>query len=133
MNKNQEGICLKKIITLIIVSIITVVFLLGFINRNPKNNSESKAELVYSVSEISQNLKSVGDISKRQQDIICATSIGLIEIDSNGEIVPDLAESIEVKDEGIEYDFKIRDDLYWSDGVKIKAADMVTFFREFLT
>ena len=124
---------MKKTITLIIVSIITVVFLLGFIDRSPKDNNKSKAELVYSVNDIPQNLKSVGDLSKRQQDIICATSIGLIEIDTNGEVLPALAEGVEVKDEGIEYNFKIRDDLYWSDGTKIKPSDIVSFFREILT
>ena len=34
----------------------------------------------------------------------------------NGEYKPALAESYDINDNGIEYVFKIRDDVYWSDG-----------------
>ena len=91
-----------------IISIIIVIFLLGFIDINEKSAEKSDAELIYSINYISDDLKSVGNLDKRQQDIICATSIGLIEIDSKGEILPSLAEGVEILDEGIEYNFKIR-------------------------
>lgn len=124
---------MKKIISIIIISIIIVIFLLGFIDINEKSAEKSDAELIYSINYISDDLKSVGNLDKRQQDIICATSIGLIEIDSKGEILPSLAEGVEILDEGIEYNFKIREDLYWSDGNKITPQDIAIFFRELLT
>ena len=38
-----------------------------------------------------------------------------------------------VSDDGLEYVFKIRDDIYWSDGSKITPNDIVDFFREVIT
>lgn len=124
---------MKKIIAPIIISIITIVILLSFIDRNPKNEMVNTADIIYSIDNISKNLKSVGDLGKRQQDIICATSKGLIEIDSNGNINPVLAGTVEVNEDGLEYIFKIRDDVYWSNGSKITAEDIVAFFREIIT
>lgn len=124
---------MKKIIFTIIISITTVVFLLGFIDRTPEEAAKSTADLTYSINDIPENLKSVGQLSKREQDVICATSRGLIEVDIDGNIVPSLAESVEIKDEGIEYDFKLRDDIYWSDGSKITPKDFALFLREVIT
>ena len=50
-----------------------------------------------------------------------------------GEIIPSLAESVEIKEDGVEYNFKIKDDIYWSDGNKITPQDIVAFFREVIT
>ena len=88
---------------------------------------------MYSINSIPTNLKSIGDLDKRQQDIVCATSKGLVEIDSEGNIQPALAESYEINDDGLEYVFKIRNDAYWSNGDKITPEDIVSFFREVIT
>lgn len=124
---------MKKIIATISVSIITIIILLSFIDKTPKKEVNNTADIVYSINNISQNLKSIGDLDKREQDIICATSKGLVEIDSEGNITPVLAESYEVNEDGLEYIFKIRDDIYWSDGEKIETDDIVDFFREIIT
>ena len=47
--------------------------------------------------------------------------------------MPALAKSVEVTDNGIQYNFTIRDDVFWSDGKIITADDLVQFFREILT
>lgn len=124
---------LKKIIITIILCIITIVFLLGFIDINQTEQVKSNADIVYSVNNIPKDLKSVGALDKREQDIICAVSRGLVQVDIDGNVLPSLAESVDVKDNGIEYDFKIRDDIYWSDGNKITPEDIVKFFREVIT
>ena len=121
---------LKRILITIALCVVTVVFLLGFIDRNPSKQVKSEADIVYSINNIPKSLETVGSLSKREQDIICAISKGLVELDENGELVPALAESVDIKDNGIEYDFKIRDDVYWSDGTKITPSDIVEFFRE---
>ena len=41
------------------------------------------------------------------------------------EVVPGMAESYEVSDDGLVYTFKIRDDVVWSDGEPVKAQDWV--------
>ena len=124
---------MKKIILTISISIITIIILLSFIDRTPQQASNNTADIVYSINSIPTNLKSIGDLDKRQQDIVCATSKGLVELDSDGNIQPSLAESYEVNDDGLEYVFKIRDDAYWSDGNKITPENIVSFFREVIT
>ena len=42
-----------------------------------------------------------------------------MELDAEGNIKPVLAQDYTVSDDGLEYVFKIRDDIYWSDGSKI--------------
>lgn len=124
---------LKKIILTISISIITIIILLSFIDRTPKQASNNTADIVYSINSIPTNLKSIGNLDKRQQDIVCATSKGLVEIDSDGNIQPSLAESYEINEDGLEYVFKIRNDAYWSNGNKITPEDIVLFFREVIT
>ena len=124
---------MKKIILTISISIITIIILLSFIDRTPKQASNNTADIVYSINSIPTNLKSIGDLDKRQQDIVCATSKGLVEIDSDGNIQPSLAESYEINEDGLEYVFKIRNDAYWSNGNRITPEDIVLFFREVIT
>lgn len=124
---------MKKIILTISISIVTIIVLLSFIDRTPQQVSNNTADIVYSINSIPKNLKSIGDLYKRQQDIVCATSKGLVELDSNGDIKPVLAESYQVTEDGLEYVFKIRNDVYWSNGNKITPEDIVSFFREVIT
>ena len=124
---------MKKIIVTISISIITIIILLSFIDRTPQQISNNTADIVYSINSIPTNLNSIGDLDKRQQDIVCATSKGLVELDAEGNIQPSLAESYEVNEEGLEYVFKIRNDAYWSDGNKITPDDIVSFFRQVIT
>jgi oligopeptide transport system substrate-binding protein len=124
---------LKKIILTISISIITIIILLSFIDRTPKQVSNNTADIVYSINSIPTNLKSIGDLDKRQQDIVCATSKGLVEMDSEGNIQPSLAESYEINEDGLEYVFKVRGDVYWSNGDKITPEDIVSFFRQVIT
>ena len=121
---------MKKIISVITLSIVVIVFFLGFIDRDSNGVFNVNADIVYSINSIPDNLRTVANLDKRQQDIICAVSKGLIEVDSDGNIRPALAECVDITDEGIQYTFKIRDDVYWSDGSKITADDIVMFFKE---
>lgn len=131
-NKRGE-INLKKIIAAISVSIVTIIILLSFIDRTPQESESNTADIVYSITSIPENLKSIGELNKREQDIVCATSKGLVELDAEGNIKPVLAQDYTVSDDGLEYLFKIRDDIYWSDGSKITPNDIVDFFREVIT
>lgn len=124
---------MKKILITVLSSLLVVMFLLGFVDIVNEVPTESKEVFTYSITTIPRELKTVGSLDKREQDIVCATSRGLVEIDKGGNIVPSLAESVDVKEDGIEYDFKIRQDIYWSNGEQITTDDIATFFREVLT
>ena len=124
---------MKRLIITILITIATVVFLLGFIDKSNSGKETEKADIVYSIDDIPDDMRNIASLSTRQQDIICAVSKGLIEIDSQGKMMPALAKSVEVTDNGIQYNFTIRDDVFWSDGKSITADDLVQFFREILT
>ena len=123
---------MKKILIPVLLSITVVIFLLGFVDITNEVPVKNEEVFTYSIATIPRNLKVVGSLDKREQDIVCATSRGLIEIDKDGKIVPSLSESVDVKEDGIEYDFKIRDNVYWSNGDKITSQDIVNFFRDVL-
>lgn len=50
---------------------------------------------------------------------------GLLKFDKNNDVVPGLAESYEVSDDGITWTFHLRDGLKWSDGSDLTADDFV--------
>lgn len=50
---------------------------------------------------------------------------GLLRIDKDGNFIPDLAESYTVSDDGLAYTFILKPNLYWHDGEKITADDIV--------
>lgn len=50
---------------------------------------------------------------------------GLMKYDGQGNLVKDLADSYTVSVDGLVYDFVIRDDIFWHDGEKLTADDVV--------
>lgn len=50
---------------------------------------------------------------------------GLTQLDEQGNVVPDLAESFTVSPDGLTYDFRLRSGLYWHDGVPVTAGDVL--------
>ncbi len=50
---------------------------------------------------------------------------GLVQKDGNDQVIPDLAESWDVSDDGLTYTFHLRDGLTWSDGTPLTASDFV--------
>ncbi len=50
---------------------------------------------------------------------------GLYKLDEKGEVVPGQAKDVKVSDDGLTYTFTLRDDITWSDGQPVKAADFV--------
>jgi ABC-type transport system substrate-binding protein len=50
---------------------------------------------------------------------------GLMKYDKNGKIAKDLAEKVEIKENGKIYEFSIKDDILWSDGKKLTVDDKI--------
>lgn len=50
---------------------------------------------------------------------------GLLVYDSTGALVPGIAESYEISDDGLTYTFKIRDDITFHNGKKLTSADVL--------
>jgi len=64
-------------------------------------------------------------VSDADRDLASLTYAGLMGIGTNGSLVPVLAESYTVSDDGKTYTFKLRPNAKWSDGVAITADDVV--------
>jgi oligopeptide transport system substrate-binding protein len=57
--------------------------------------------------------------------IILAIFSSLVEFDAGWEIIPDVAQRWEISEDGRRYVFHLRDDVTWSDGSQVTAADFV--------
>ena len=123
---------MKKVIILVIGILITIVVILGLVEEDTSQVNSYNDSIVYSVDSIPTRLEKITGVSKREEDILCAISRGLITKDSKGNIIPALAESYEKRDQGIEYIFKIKSDVYWSDGSNITALDVREFLKELI-
>lgn len=125
---------MKKYFFYIIMLSIVILFCLGFINKESKNISNNNSEEVisYGVGEIPVDLEKVTGLSKRNEDIICAVSKGLVSKDESNKIIPSLAKTVIKDKDSIQYEFKLRDDIFWSDGSKITPNDITEFFKELL-
>lgn len=68
----------------------------------------------------------VGSYQKENLPNIVSSKIsrGLTKVDIQGNITPDLAESYSIKQDGKEYIFKLRPNLYFSDGSKFESTNI---------
>ena len=123
---------MKKVIIATISILLTIVIVLGFVEEDNSEVDSYSEGIVYSITTIPTNLEKITELSKREEDILCAISRGLVAKDSKGDIIPILAESFKQQDDGIEYVFNLREDIYWSDGTLIKAEDIRDFFKELI-
>jgi len=129
-----KDVVMKKYFFYVVMIIFVILFCLGFINKESNNLSNNNLEetLSYGIDEIPKDLEKVTNLSERHEDIMCAVSKGLVSKSEDNKIVPSLASEIIKDSEGIQYEFKLRDDIFWSDGSKITPKDIVEFFKELL-
>lgn len=78
---------------------------------------------------INKNTLSEGFIGTYQQhdipiEVTRLLSSGFLETGSNYRIVPNLASGWEVNHDATEFKFTLKEDVYWSDGSKIKSSDL---------
>ena len=65
--------------------------------------------------------------------VLCNCFEGLVTYDASGSIVPALAESWDISEDGTVYTFHLRDGLKWSDGTPLTAGDFVYSIQRVLT
>lgn len=59
------------------------------------------------------------------RDLVEILFSSLMRYDKEGKIVKDLAKDLEIKENGKVYEFSIKDNVFWSDGEKLTADDVV--------
>ena len=58
---------------------------------------------------------------------------GLVVYDAEANVIPGVAESWEISDDGTVYTFRLREDARWSNGDPVTASDFVFSLRRILT
>jgi peptide/nickel transport system substrate-binding protein len=59
------------------------------------------------------------------EDLVSLVFSGLTKVNETGEVVPDLAKSWEISEDGLTYTFNLRRDVRWHDGTTFTADDVV--------
>jgi peptide/nickel transport system substrate-binding protein len=130
--KEKESMLMKKFIIPLALGISIVALILGFTDIKDSANEVEESSIVYATTKIPNSLDKVTGLSKADENIICATSRGLVEMDDQGKVIPSLAKEIVEKEKGIEYEFTVKDDIFWSDGKPITAEDIRSFFKQLI-
>jgi len=63
--------------------------------------------------------------SDADRDLVELIFSGLFKYDQNGQVVPDLAQSYAIKENGTVYEVRLKENLFWSDGSPLTADDVV--------
>lgn len=71
-------------------------------------------------------------LSSTDMEIAADLFVGLTRLDARGEVVPGCAREWRISADGRRYEFFMRNDLRWSDGRVLDAADVVGSFRRLL-
>ena len=64
-------------------------------------------------------------LNDTDRDLVSLIFSGLMKYDQEGHIVPDLAQSYKVSDNGKVYEFTLKDNLFWQDGQPLTADDII--------
>jgi peptide/nickel transport system substrate-binding protein len=129
----EKGECLmKKFIIPLILVIGLIVFASSFIEVKDEEKVQNENSIVFAVTNIPKCLDKVTNLSKEDENFICATSRGLVEVDKDGKVIPSLAKEINVKGDGIEYEFVLNDNIFWSNGDPITSKDIREYFKELI-
>jgi peptide/nickel transport system substrate-binding protein len=65
------------------------------------------------------------ELSDSDRDLTYLIYSGLMRATASGDLIPDLAESYTVSEDGLTYTFKLRPNAYFHDGVKVTADDII--------
>ena len=120
---------MKKGIIALAVVILAALFLSTFVEENKMDKDKNEDNIVMSVEGLNLNLDKVSNLTKDDENIICATCRGMVKLNNSNEVILDLAKDLEVSSDGIEYKFILRDDIYWSNGEKIKPEEVLIYFK----
>lgn len=109
---------IKKYSRLILMSFfIGFISLIGFLSVSPY------LKLMFNKQE-SIGLLGKYDFTNLPDEVMTKVSNGLVTISEKGEIIPVLANSWEVKDNGKQYRFYLKNNLLWNDDKKFAASDI---------
>jgi peptide/nickel transport system substrate-binding protein len=108
---------------------VVAILVLGFILANPLNSSDDGDDgqryVEAIVGEPDRVNPMFAPLRDADADVASLVFSGLTRLGPEGEVLPDLAESWEISDDGLIYTFHLRRDVSWHTGAAFTAADAV--------
>ncbi len=118
---------LRPLLILLVVGVIAVgsLILLFLPRGNNPITSNTGGTFVEGVVGTPQFMNPLLCDSDTDRDLCGLLFSGLTRFDENGEVVPDLASTWSISENGLTYTFKLRQDLKWEDGTPLTADDVL--------
>lgn len=118
----------KSSIVLLILTLVLSLFLSGCGQSNSTKDSAKKYLRLAKDVELATMDQHIAT-DELSFETISATIEGLYTLDKDGNIIPAIALSEEVSDDGLTYTFKLRENAKWSNGEPVTANDFVFSWR----
>jgi len=120
----KEKIALSIFFVLFLGSLISLTNLIYFKNTKigPKVGGIYREGVVGSPRFINPIYAQSSDVDRDLVEIIFS---GLMKYQEDGKIIPDLAQKVEIKDEGRTYEVYLKKNIFWHDGQKLTADDVI--------
>jgi len=114
----------RGLFLLIVVSVILLAinFALSHTYLQPKVGGDYREGLVGQPRYINPVLSAINDADR---DLVQLIYSSLFKYDNQGILIPDLAESYSVEDDGLTYNISLKKDVFWHDGEPLTANDVV--------
>jgi peptide/nickel transport system substrate-binding protein len=114
----------RGLASVIIVSIVLLAinFVLGHTYLQPKVGGDYKEGLIGQPRYINPVLSSTNDADR---DLVQFIYSSLFKYDNQGKLIPDLAESYVIEDDGLNYNILLKKDVLWHDGQPLTANDVI--------
>jgi len=120
----KEKVILNILLFVIVVS--GIVWLVGFYKRNVKIYPQKGGEYIEGLIGAPKNINPLYDSARDvDSDISRLIFSSLFKRDGSGNVINDLVEEYSVSDNGLEYSFKIKNNVKWHNGEKLTSADIV--------
>lgn len=123
---------MKKPIFLLL-ALLPIFLMSACVQEKKYMNADVQDYIVCSFGGLPTTLDMMDINDKKGEELYKYLFEGLVNMNRNKEILPALAESWEIDDEGIQYTFHIREDACWSDGTTINSKDIENFFKYILS
>jgi peptide/nickel transport system substrate-binding protein len=118
-----------EILALIVFVVIAFVSLLGILSQTSKKYGVETPAYGGSLHEgVVGNPRFINPLlvkTDADRDLVSLIFAGLMRHDNQGNIIPMLAETYEISPDGLDYTVVLKEKLFWSDGVKLTADDIM--------
>lgn len=121
--KLSDRIILRTLLFATIAS--GIYYIIAFNNNLVISTPTSGGSLIEGVVGIPRFVNPTLAITRTDQDAASLIYSGLLKIDENGALVPDLAKSITLSEDGTTYTILMEEDNYFHDGKPVTASDAV--------